>query len=78
MSILRGVFEGDINSDCIFTGFVLGPLHAVIQEHFMGSLPTPSEPLYLKLVKGIYTYVYVIYIYTHTIYIYIYIYTRFA
>ena len=25
MSILRGVFEGDINYDCIFTGFVAGP-----------------------------------------------------
>ena len=24
MSILRSVFEGDINSDCIFTGFFAG------------------------------------------------------
>ena len=25
MSILRGVFEGDINCDCIFTGFFEAP-----------------------------------------------------
>ena len=25
MSILRGVFEGDINYDCIFTGFFAAP-----------------------------------------------------
>ena len=25
MSILRGVFEGDINYDCIFTGFFEAP-----------------------------------------------------
>ena len=54
MSIVRLVFEGDINSDCIFTGCFLGPLHGGSQTQIKGSLPTPSEHLYLRLVKGIY------------------------
>ena len=43
-------------------GFCLGPLHTGSQVPGKGSLTTPSEPLYLKLVRGIYIYIY-IYIY---------------
>ena len=31
MSILRGVFEGDINCDCIFTGFFEAPYSVFLQ-----------------------------------------------
>jgi len=39
MSILRGVFEGDINYDCIFTGFFEAP------EGFWGILGEPGRAI---------------------------------
>ena len=36
MSILRGVFEGDINYDCIFTGFFEAPEAPVTDGTILG------------------------------------------
>jgi hypothetical protein len=36
MSILRGVFEGDINYDCIFTGFFEAPEAPVTAGRILG------------------------------------------
>ncbi len=42
MSILRGVFEGDINYDCIFTGFFEAPEAPVTDGRI------PGEPGWLS------------------------------
>ena len=52
LSILRGKFEGDINSDRKITRVSAPRQRTGVNGHFKGPLSTPLEPLHRKLCLG--------------------------
>ena len=52
MIILRRVYEGDLNVDCIFTAKSAHRQRPGVGRGFMGPLTTPPGPLHRKLCLG--------------------------